>query len=37
MVRWGMFRQILGTWVLTMPASALAGAGICLLLTSLMR
>jgi PiT family inorganic phosphate transporter len=37
MVRWGMFRQILGTWVLTMPASALAGAGICLILTSLMR
>lgn len=34
-VRWGVFRQILNTWALTLPASALAGALFCLVCTSL--
>lgn len=36
MVRWGIFRQILNTWVMTLPASALAGAAIYMILSGLL-
>lgn len=36
-VRWGVARRIVWAWVLTIPASALAGAGIFLLLRLVIR
>lgn len=35
MVRWGVFRQILGTWVLTLPMAGLVGAGLYVLLSNM--
>ncbi len=34
-VRWGMFRQIFSAWVLTLPFSALVGAGIYLVISGM--
>src|SRR6185312_3815030 len=36
-VRWGVARRIVWAWVLTIPASALAGAGIFLFIRLLVR
>lgn len=34
-IRWGVFRQILGAWLLTLPMSALVGAVVYLLVSGL--